>query len=70
MVSRLVNQELKKVEDKQKSDDNWIEKRPRGITIREELTDEWDNRGIEEQNEVVILTAVFLTFIQEIPLLF
>jgi hypothetical protein len=50
--------------------DNWIEKRPRGITIREELTDEWDNRGIEEQNEVVILTAVFLTFIQEIPLLF
>ena len=26
-ITKLVNQELKKVEDKQKSDDNWIEKR-------------------------------------------
>jgi DNA-damage-inducible protein D len=27
--------------------DAWIEKRMRGIAIREELTDEWDNRGIK-----------------------
>jgi hypothetical protein len=27
--------------------DEWIEKRMRGIAIREELTDEWDKRGIK-----------------------
>jgi hypothetical protein len=29
----------------------------RGIAIREELTDEWNNRGIEEDKEYAILTA-------------
>ena len=37
--------------------DSWIEKRMRGIAIREELTEEWDNRGIEEQRDYAILTA-------------
>jgi DNA-damage-inducible protein D len=37
--------------------DDWIEKRMRGITIREELTDEWDTRGINEQKDFGILTA-------------
>src|SRR3989339_1300837 len=37
--------------------DAWIEKRMRGIAIREELTDEWDKRGIKEQREYSILTA-------------
>jgi hypothetical protein len=37
--------------------DNWIEKRMRGIAVREELTDEWDKRGVKEQNEYAILTA-------------
>ncbi len=37
--------------------DVWIEKRMRGIAIREELTDEWQRRGIEEQREYSILTA-------------
>ena len=32
--------------------DDWIEKRMRGIAIREELTDEWKNRG---QMRIVIL---------------
>ena len=36
---------------------NWIEKRMRGIAIREELTDEWTQRGIKEQIEYSILTA-------------
>lgn len=35
----------------------WIEKRIRGIAIREELTDEWKNRGIKEGKEYSILTA-------------
>ena len=37
--------------------DDWIEKRMRGIAIREELTDEWKNRGVKEQKEYSILTA-------------
>ncbi len=36
---------------------DWIEKRMRGIAIREELTDEWKNRGVEESREYAILTA-------------
>ena len=36
---------------------DWIEKRMRGITIREELTDEWKNRGAKENIEYAILTA-------------
>ncbi len=37
--------------------DDWIEKRMRGIAIREELTDEWKNRGVGEDKEYAILTA-------------
>ena len=37
--------------------ENWIEKRMRGIAIREELTDEWQKRDIKEQKEYEILTA-------------
>ena len=37
--------------------DAWIEKRMRGMAIREELTDEWDKRGAKEQAEYTILTA-------------
>ncbi|MCK6648159.1 MAG: Bro-N domain-containing protein [Bacteroidia bacterium] len=37
--------------------DDWIEKRMRSIAIREELTDEWKNRGVKEQKEFAILTA-------------
>lgn len=37
--------------------DAWIEKRMRSIAIREELTDEWKNRGVKEDREYAILTA-------------
>ncbi len=37
--------------------DDWIEKRVRGIAIRDELTDEWDKRGIETKREYSILTS-------------
>ncbi len=37
--------------------EDWIEKRMRGITIREELTDEWQKRGAREQRDYEILTA-------------
>jgi len=37
--------------------DEWIEKRMRGINIRDELTEEWKKRGVKEQKEYAILTA-------------
>ena len=37
--------------------DDWIEKRVRGIAIRDELTDEWKKRGVQEEKEYSILTA-------------
>ena len=37
--------------------DDWIEKRMRGIAIREELTDEWQKRGAQKDKDYEILTA-------------
>jgi len=37
--------------------DDWIEKRMRGIAIREELTDEWKKRDVKQEQEYAILTA-------------
>ena len=37
--------------------EDWIEKRLRGIAVRDELTDEWNKRGVKEGKEFAILTA-------------
>lgn len=37
--------------------DAWIEKRMRGIEVRETLTNEWKDRGVQEGLEYAILTA-------------
>jgi len=37
--------------------EDWISKRMRGIAIREELTDEWKQRGADENTDYEILTA-------------
>ncbi|MGB2809004.1 MAG: Bro-N domain-containing protein [Sedimentisphaerales bacterium] len=37
--------------------DGWIEKRMRGVAIREELTDEWKKRDVKKDAEYAILTA-------------
>ena len=37
--------------------DDWVERRVRGIAIRDELTDEWDKRGVKTEKEYAILTA-------------
>jgi prophage antirepressor-like protein len=37
--------------------EDWIEKRMRGIAIREELTDEWRRREVRAEKEYAILTA-------------
>ncbi|MFQ5435431.1 MAG: Bro-N domain-containing protein, partial [Anaerolineae bacterium] len=38
-------------------DDEWIEKRMQSIAIRNELTDEWQQRGVEPGRNFGILTA-------------
>lgn len=37
--------------------DDWVEKRVRGIAVRDELTDEWQKRGIQDQRDFAILTG-------------
>ena len=37
--------------------DSWIDKRMRGIAVREKLTNEWDKRGVKGTKEYAILTA-------------
>jgi DNA-damage-inducible protein D len=37
--------------------DDWIEKRVRGIAVRQELTNQWDERGITSKQDYAILTA-------------
>lgn len=37
--------------------ESWIEKRMRGIAVRDELTGEWSKRGVKEKLEYAILTA-------------
>ena len=39
--------------------EEWIEKRVRGIAIRDELTDEWGKRGMQTEKEYAILAAEF-----------
>jgi hypothetical protein len=40
--------------------EDWIEKRMRGIEVRETLTNEWKNRGAKEKIEFAILTNEIL----------
>ncbi len=37
--------------------DGWIEKRVRGIAVRDELTDEWKKRDVKRETDYAILTA-------------
>jgi len=48
---------MKEIYEKKGYPQDWIDKRLRGIAIRQNLTDEWKERGIEEQKDFAILTA-------------
>ncbi|ODS42582.1 MAG: phage antirepressor protein [Candidatus Altiarchaeales archaeon IMC4] len=47
---------------------DWIEKRVRGIAIRQELTDEWSQRGVGDEREYAILTNEISTATFGIPI--
>ncbi|MEI8388874.1 MAG: Bro-N domain-containing protein [bacterium] len=53
----LAQQRMKEIYKAKGYPDSWIEKRVRGIALREELTDEWQKRGVIEGKEYSILTA-------------
>jgi hypothetical protein len=53
----LAQKRMKEIYKLKGYSDDWIEKRVRGIAIRDELTDEWDKREIKTKNEYSILTA-------------
>ncbi|MBU0569085.1 phage antirepressor protein, partial [bacterium] len=52
----LAMQRTKAIYEKKGYPKDWIEKRMRGIAVRQKLTDEWDNRGLETELEYAILT--------------
>lgn len=52
----LAQERMKNLYEQKGYSKNWIERRLRGIAIRQELTDEWKNRGVEEDIEFAILT--------------
>jgi prophage antirepressor-like protein len=49
-------QRTKEIYEKKGYPKDWIEKRLRGIAIRQKLTDEWDGRGAQTDNDYAILT--------------
>ena len=53
----LAQKRMKEIYKAKGYSDDWIEKRARGIAIRDELTDEWKKRGVETDKEYGILTA-------------
>lgn len=53
----LAQQRMRELYRQKGYPDDWIEKRVRGIAVRDELTGEWKGRGVNEQKEFAILTA-------------
>lgn len=53
----LAQERMKQLYEQKGYDKNWIDKRLRGIAIRQNLTDEWQERGIAEHRDYAILTA-------------
>ena len=53
----LAQERMKSLYEQKGYPKDWIDKRLRGIAIRQNLTDEWKRRGITEEKEYAILTA-------------
>jgi len=53
----LAQKRMKEIYKLKGYSEEWIEKRARGIAIRDELTDEWDKRGAKSKQDFSILTA-------------
>ena len=53
----LAQERMKQLYEKKGYSKDWIDKRLRGIAVRQGLTDEWKERGLSSQNDFAILTA-------------
>jgi DNA-damage-inducible protein D len=53
----LTQERMKSLYEEKGYPADWIDKRLRGIAIRQNLTDEWKERGITEHRDYAILTA-------------
>lgn len=53
----LAQERMKTLYEQKGYPKDWIDKRIRGIAIRQNLTDEWKKRGITEEKDYAILTA-------------
>ena len=53
----LAQERMKEIYEKKGYDKDWIDKRLRGIAIRQNLTDEWKERGVKEHHDFAILIA-------------
>lgn len=52
----LAQERMKKLYELKGYSKDWIDKRLRGVAIRQNLTDEWKGRGVDEDIEYAILT--------------
>jgi DNA-damage-inducible protein D len=53
----LAQERMKQLYEQKGYSKSWIDKRLRGIAVRQDLTDEWKKRGIESQGDFSILTS-------------
>ncbi|PIW89988.1 MAG: phage antirepressor protein [Nitrospirae bacterium CG_4_8_14_3_um_filter_44_28] len=53
----LAQERMKQLYEQKGYPKDWIDKRLRGIAIRQNLTDEWKERGLETESDYAILTA-------------
>lgn len=53
----LAQDRMKQIYEQKGYSKDWIDKRLRGIAIRQNLTDEWQERGIKNEKDFAILTA-------------
>ena len=53
----LAQERMKKLYEQKGYPKDWIDKRLRGMAIRQNLTDEWKERGIKDHRDYAILTA-------------
>jgi prophage antirepressor-like protein len=53
----LAQERMKKLYEQKGYPKDWIDKRLRGMAIRQNLTDEWQKRGLSHEKDFAILTA-------------
>ncbi len=53
----LAQERMKAIYEQKGYPKDWIDKRLRGVAIRQNLTDEWQERGIKKHSDYAILTA-------------